>query len=92
MAQWEAEQSIEVKISQYNLVGNPAMTLPIALMPDSSGVDPGMMLPVGTQNLGPLHGEEQVLKVGYLWQPRIGWRNAWKYKTGRESLALRGLE
>ena len=74
MAQWKAEQGIAVNTSQFNLTGNPAMTLPIGFLPDLSGADPHIKLPVGMQIIGPLHGDERVLKVGYAYEKMFDWR------------------
>ena len=67
-AQWKAEQGIAVNASQYNLVGNPAMTLPIGFLPDLSGADPNVRLPVGLQVVGSLHGEARILNIGYAYE------------------------
>lgn len=74
IAQWKAEQGIAVNTSQFNMVGNPAMTLPIGFLPDLTGADPNVKLPVAMQIIGPLHGEERILRVGYAYEKMFDWR------------------
>ena len=74
IAQWNAEAGIAVNTSQFNLAGNPAMTLPIGFLPDLSGTDINVKLPVGMQIIGPLHGEEKVLRIGYAYEKVFEWR------------------
>jgi amidase len=76
MAQWKSEQGIAVNTSQFNLVGNPAMTVPIGFLPDLSLVeaDPNVKLPVGMQLIGRLHGEMEILKIGYAFEKMYDWQ------------------
>lgn len=60
--------------SQFNLTGHPAMTLPIGFLPDLSGADPNVRLPVGMQIIGPLHGEEKILRVGLAYEKMFDWK------------------
>lgn len=66
MAQWKAGQGISVNTSQFNLVGNPAMTLPVGYLSDLSRADAKAKLPVGMQIIGPLYG--------YAYEKMFDWR------------------
>jgi amidase len=68
LEQWKADQAIALNTAQFNLTGNPAMALPIGFLPDLSGADENVKLPVSMQIVGPLHGEDKVLKVGYAYE------------------------
>ena len=50
------------------------MTLPIAFLQDLSGEDENVWFPVAMQIIGPLHGEERILKVGLAWEKAFDWR------------------
>jgi amidase len=68
----EAEKGLATNTAQFNLTGHPAMTLPIGFLPDMSGLDSNVMLPVGMQIVGPLHGENKIFKVGYAYEKMFG--------------------
>jgi hypothetical protein len=53
------------------------MALPIGFLPDLSGADVNIMLPVSMQIVGPLHGEDKILKVGYAYEKMFDWRKEW---------------
>jgi len=76
--QWKADQGIALNTSQFNLTGHPAMALPIGFLPDLSGLKKEVRLPVSMQIVGPLHGEEKVLKVGYAFERMYDWRGEMK--------------
>jgi amidase len=70
----QSEAGIAVNTSQFNLTGHPAMSLPIGFLPDSTSTAKTVWLPVGMQIIGPLHGEEKILKVGYAYEKMFDWR------------------
>jgi amidase len=70
----EADQGIALNTAQFNLTGNPAMALPIGFLNDLSGEDGSVRLPVSMQIVGPLYGEDKVLKAGYAFERMWDWR------------------
>lgn len=74
MAQWKSEQDIATNTCQFNLTGHPAMTIPIGFLPDQTGNDEKILLPLGMQIVGPLHGEEKIFKVGYAFEKLVDWK------------------
>ena len=74
LEQWKADQGIALNTAQFNLTGNPAMALPIGFLPDLSGADENVKLPVSMQIVGPLHREDKILKVGYAYEKMFDWR------------------
>jgi amidase len=74
LEQWKADQRIALNTAQFNLTGNPAMALPIGFLGDLSGSDESVRLPVSMQVVGPLYGEDKVLRVGYAWERMWNWR------------------
>jgi len=50
------------------------MALPIGFLPDLSGADENVKLPVSMQIVGPLHREDKILKVGYAYEKMFDWR------------------
>ncbi|RDW84803.1 hypothetical protein BP6252_02393 [Coleophoma cylindrospora] len=71
----QSEGGISINTSQFDLTGHPALTLPIGLMPDMGGDDETVKLPVGMQMIGPLHGEERILKVAYAYEKNWDWKS-----------------
>jgi hypothetical protein len=59
LEQWKANQGIALNTAQFNLTGNPAMALRIGYLPDLSGADENVKLPVRMQIVGSLHGEDK---------------------------------
>lgn len=76
--QTQADQGIAMNTAQFNLTGHPAMALPIGFLPDE---DSGNMLPASMQIIGPLHGEEKILRIGYAFEKAYDW------KTGQSRAA-----
>jgi amidase len=74
LEQWKTDQGTAQNTAQFNLTGNLAMALPIGFLPDLSGADAGVKLPFGMQIVGPLHGEDKILKVGYAHEKMFNWR------------------
>lgn len=72
LARSQSEQGLALNTAQFDLTGHPAMSLPVGFLPDID--DPDVLLPVGMQIVGPLHGEEKVLKVGFAWEQRWDWK------------------
>lgn len=58
---------------QFNLTGHPAVSIPTGLRSDMSGKNSELLLPVSVQLVGPLHGEEKVLEVGYAFEKSFDW-------------------
>lgn len=59
---------------QFNLTGHPAMTIPTGLRRDMSETNSKVLLPVSVQLVGPLFGEEKMLKVGYAFEKAFEWK------------------
>lgn len=58
---------------QFNLTGHPAMAIPTGRAPDMSGKCPETWLPLSVQFVGPLHGEQELLKFGYAYERAFDW-------------------
>ena len=50
------------------------MTLPIGFLPDLSGTDPKVRLPVAMQIVGPLHGEDKIFKIALAYESMFDWK------------------
>ncbi|KAK9236915.1 amidase signature enzyme [Lipomyces kononenkoae] len=57
----------------FNISGNPAMSLPIAMM--SPQEDPSLKLPVGMQIVGKSFGEVDIFKAAYAWEQSFDWKS-----------------
>ncbi|KAL6351936.1 hypothetical protein LRP88_14748 [Fusarium phalaenopsidis] len=70
------EPSIGMTINTcgFNVTGHPALAIPVGLVPPPV-VDGGVHLPVSMQIVGPLKGDEMVLKVGHAWESRFKWQH-----------------
>ncbi|KAH8684074.1 amidase signature domain-containing protein [Ilyonectria robusta] len=53
---------------QFNLTSHPAMVIPTGRAPDMSGKYPETLLPLSVQFVGPLHGEQELLKFRYTYE------------------------
>ncbi|KAK9358831.1 hypothetical protein V1504DRAFT_459941 [Lipomyces starkeyi] len=53
-----------INTAPFNISGNPAMSLPIA-----------MKLPVGMQIVGKSFGELDIYKVAYAWEQSFDWKS-----------------
>ncbi|KAK9449757.1 amidase signature enzyme [Limtongia smithiae] len=57
----------------FNISGNPAMSLPIAMLAPLE--DETLKLPVGMQLVGKSFGELEILKAAYAWEQNFDWKS-----------------
>ncbi|KAK9494174.1 amidase signature enzyme [Lipomyces doorenjongii] len=62
-----------INTAPFNISGNPAMSLPIAMM--SPHEDESLNLPVGMQIVGKSFGELDIYKVAYAWEQSFDWKS-----------------
>ena len=68
------------------------MALPIGFLLDLSSADENVKLQVSMQIVGPLNGEDKILKVGYAYEKVFDWRKEYELSIDIKLLTCQTAE